>query len=112
MVNLKREFERLRGFLDEVHQLNNALALEYQTGTYTNLLSRADLDNISDLLPQHSRWVSDKESCLIIKSKIMTTYLISSAEFGRAKRMVESHYQFAKKIGIDIPLRCSTVLIG
>lgn len=109
VVNLKREFERLRGFLDEVHQLNNALALEYQTGTYTNLLSRADLDNISDLLPQHSRWVSDKESCLIIKSKIMTTYLISSAEFGRAKRMVESHYQFAKKIGIDIPLRCSTV---
>jgi hypothetical protein len=107
VVHLKGQFLRLQRYLEGVHRLNNELSLEYGTGTYTKFLSRLDLKNISECLPQHSLWTSDLDGCLKIKTEIMDTYSISSNEFGIAKRIIEAHHQFAKNVGLTIPLKNS-----
>lgn len=109
VVHLRGEFLRLQHYLERLHQLNNELSLEYGTGTYTTSLSRLELKNISECLPQQSLWVSDLDACLKIKAEIMGAYSISSNEFGVAKKIIENHHQFARNIGLTICLNASKV---
>lgn len=99
----------MQTFFHAIHQLNWSLVEEYQTGTYTKNLSRADLSDIAKKLPRLTAWCNDLEGCLEIKASIIDQYKISSTEFGRAKKLVESNYEFVSFIGIELPLKRSGI---
>lgn len=109
VVNLKNIFIRLSQLLQDVHDLNNSLHCEYRTGTYTKKLSRAELSEIAAKLPHYSFWKEDLDTCLEAKKKIRLEYGITSTEFGRAKTLIESNYEMAAEIGLELPLKYATV---
>jgi hypothetical protein len=102
IVRLKDRFTELRNKLDQLHRLTGVLIDEYQWGTYTKNLSRADIKAISEQLPVVEKW--REESFDRIRDEIKVNYEISSKEFSDCINIIKKHREFAHIIDIDIPL--------
>lgn len=94
------KFSELEKNLDTLHYFTGYLAEEYRFETYTNNLSRADIFQISKLLPHRSEW--SNEEFKEIKSSIRSQYKISSNEFSKVCNLIQSNYETAHLIKVDL----------
>ncbi len=102
VVRLKERFTVLRKKLEELLYLSDSLIREYQQGTYTNNLSRVDIEKIAEKLPDISKW--GEESFDVIRANLKLEYSISSRELSDAINHIKKHYEFSQKIGLHIGL--------
>lgn len=100
---LSKSFSEIETELDHLHDLNQLLRDEYALGTYTNKLSRQNIFDIASSLPSRSSWRDP--SFETIRKKQRDRFKISGSELSRCIKIIESHYEFAPLIGIEIPLR-------
>lgn len=101
-IVLKYKFNELQESLDTLHQLNQWLSDEYNYGTFTSKLSRAEIFSISDRLPNKSEWRTPDFSNL--KLEIQAEYGLSNRDFSKAIDIIQTHYSLAPKIMEPIPL--------
>jgi len=106
IVRLKRKFEHLIEKLDELYDLTNCLIEEYAQDTYTKSLSRKDIEEISNALPEISLWSC--ESFNKIRDDIKNKYSIGSRELSECLNSIKLHREFSKPLGIKIPLKSCT----
>lgn len=95
LIELKGLFEQLRRRVDEI-------VGEVKTGTYTPALSRLDLENISQVLPNLSEWgdVAAKQ----VFTKTCADYEITNNELLAGMEVIKSHRTFASNIGVEASL--------
>ncbi|EAU5647497.1 hypothetical protein EF982_19700, partial [Salmonella enterica] len=74
---------------------------EHKTETRTKELSREQLSELSDLLPNRDTWGNDDSDFLIKKSEFIDKYDLSNKAFERAIKLIEGHREFAGNIGIE-----------
>ncbi|NJG69317.1 hypothetical protein, partial [Salmonella enterica] len=74
---------------------------EHKTETRTKDLSREQLSELSDLLPNRDTWWNDDSDFLIKKSEFIDKYDLSNKAFERAIKLIEGHREFAGNIGIE-----------
>jgi hypothetical protein len=86
------DFEYLTEFLIE----------EYHQNTYTNELSREDIREISNTLPNTDEWT--KASFNDIKEEIRKKYGLSNRKLSRVIDIIKSHRKFCSNIGLEKPL--------
>lgn len=95
LMKYKTVSSRLQTLIGEL----NYLVDEYSVGTFTKHLSRADIESISNELPNHCFW---KEECFdAIKDTIKTKYSISSTELSKAIKIIREHQFFSANIGLE-----------
>ncbi|MBC7750215.1 MAG: hypothetical protein H7Z73_00640, partial [Candidatus Saccharibacteria bacterium] len=80
----------------------NELIDEYKLGTFTNKLSRFDLQQITTALPHYPEW--GQSQFFIIKAEIINQYNVSSNDFSRALEVIKKHREFSELIGVPIDI--------
>jgi hypothetical protein len=109
VVHLRDIFNSLRESLNEIHYFIKFLVSEYETGTYTSISSRKVIEDISYLMPLDADWRIENKKCKETKIEIKNKFSISSNEFGRIKRIIDSHYQFSRNVGLLKQLKYSNL---
>lgn len=99
---LKRSFTELEAALDDLHQLNKYLRIEYQQGSFTQKLSRRKLFEIASSLPPRATW--SNESFNTVKEEIKERYDLSNRELSKSIGLIEKNYETAPEIDLSIPL--------
>jgi len=92
----------LRSYAEEFENLVEWLRDEYGQRTFTTKLSRAEIEQIANMLPLYETWESG--ALKAIKPGIMTQFEIGSNDFKRAIDIIRGHQEFSERIGIEIPL--------
>lgn len=83
-----------------IYFLKNCIR-EYQLHTFTNNLSREDIENVSLLLPEHAKW--NEEQFSEIKEEVKRKYNISNREFSKVLDIIQEHRKFCVNIGLEKP---------
>lgn len=100
------QFQELTELLEDLDYLTRGLEEEFSLGTYTAFLSRHDLENIAQALPEKDKWVD--HSFDKISAHIQATYGIGKRQYSIALNLIKSHPTFASRIGIRVPLKSAT----
>lgn len=108
LMNLRDRFVALECLLIELSRLNGLLIEEYKQGTFTSCLSRKDLLDIANRLPDRWLW-GDTETFIRCKQKIREDFDLSNNKFTEAVNIIESHYEFSCLIGVERPLKHTTL---
>lgn len=73
---------------------------EYGTGTFTEELSRSQIEEISKLLPKKEKFNDEIKG---VKEKIKREYGLSSRKFDRVLKMIRRHREFSANMGVEKP---------
>ena len=105
--NLASRLVRLKELLDKLRALIYYLQDEYETGSYTSKLSRAQLFEMAKALPPKEEWVNEsfKETKEDIKQQFE---LASNKDCIKAINIIKAHYEMAPLINVLIPLKAAT----
>ena len=95
------KYDKAYSLLSALNALINDVNETYFTGTYTNKLSRNQLEQISNKLPQRKDW--GNEAFLKAKKDICDEYNLSSNDFSKALNKIQTHPEFCSHIGMEIP---------
>jgi len=93
---LKVRFAELEAILDELNYFNLYVEEEYSLGSYTRKLSRSELYNLANDLPDRSQWSNSE--FLVIKQRTMSKYELSSNDFSKAINIIEDNYEMGRLI--------------
>lgn len=74
---------------------------EYGTGTFTENISRAEIEKIAKKLPKREKWADQLKK---VKSEVLIKYEISNSEFSKILNVIQDHKEFSKYIGIESTL--------
>lgn len=103
MINvLDFNYNEMSKKINEIEELTNYLIKEYNEKTYTTKLSREDISNIAEKLPERKNWGKDEFEQ--IKKEIMEEYDIGSRDFSKALNIIKAHREFCTKIGLEKPI--------
>lgn len=103
IANLNKRLSELKTLIDELKWLVLKLIDEYELGTYTKNLSRAQIDAISQHLPPREHWTL--ESFKEVKAQLKEKFNIGSKELTEALNIIQKHYEFSLNIAITLPLK-------
>lgn len=93
---LKEVFNQLEKDLDKLDIFIKVIIEEYKLGTFTQHLSRKDIFELADNLPQRDRWNSE-----LNKEGIKNQYgIISNQELIKVINFIESNYETKPLIGL------------
>lgn len=102
-VVLKERFNVLEAHLDALLELNDFLVLEYEQGSFTSRLSRAQLFKLAHELPDYSEW--REEHFKDIKEAVKISYsLPSNRALTEAINIIKGHYELAPMLGLNVGL--------
>ncbi|MBY6033065.1 hypothetical protein KUV59_07795 [Marinobacter daepoensis] len=90
---LQKAFSEAEELLDKLNAFNEKLCLEYEQGTYTRKMSRHQIYLLAKELPPRSSW--GDESFKFVKDRAKDHFGLSSNDFSRAARKIESHFELA-----------------
>lgn len=97
---LGKQFKLLMDLFDNMIYFLEDCIMEYDLNTFTTNLSRKDIEDISKIIPERSKWGEERFS--IIKAEIKKKYNISNREFSNALKLIEKHKEFCVNIGNEI----------
>lgn len=100
MFVFARRYEAMSNVIDHVDWMTCYVRDEYIQGTFSGDLSRNQLEEISEKLPDHSTW-SDLEFDKVIEG-LKHEYNISKRKLSIAINVIRGHRQFARNIGLPI----------
>lgn len=105
LVNIRRlygAYVHADSELKSLEFLTEQLCEEYALGTKTALLSRRDIEEISNALLPRSEWGNP---CFErIRDDLVARYGISRREFSKALDLIQGHREFCVNIGMELPL--------
>lgn len=101
---LKCKFDRMMELLENAILELDFLIKEYSVGTYTQRLSRFDIEQISLKLPDYDLW--GNEEFASIKEKLKSEYQIGSNALSDGIDIIKNHPLFAANIKIEIQVGC------
>jgi len=107
VIGIKRFFQAYRALtekLSEMEHLSDCLVAEYGTGTWTKELSRKDLADIANDLPDRATWADPEGNFGAVKIGHMTKYGLSCRRYCEAVKIILRHRQFSALIGVEIPI--------
>lgn len=90
--------------LSEIELLSNCLVSEYGTGTCTKDLSRKDLSDMANDLPDRATWADPAGDFESVKNGHMAKYGLSGRKYCQAVKIILSHRQFSVLVGVEIPI--------
>lgn len=102
---LSRRFVALEQLLDCFESFCDVIVTEYQWGTYTRVLSRAQFFDIALRIPHRNHW--SETGFKLIVNDIKRDYAISQREFNKAVENIENHYGMSQNM-TPPPLRALT----
>ncbi|MFT3736109.1 MAG: hypothetical protein QM776_13995 [Rhodocyclaceae bacterium] len=103
-VRLRSSFSELEKALDDLHNLNNHLRVEYSFGSFTRSLSRKDIFDVASQLPNRSCW--SEEPFEETRETIKRQFNLTNSELSKSIKIIEKHFELAPVIG------CSVALLG
>lgn len=95
---LKVKFNELEKNLDDLVYLTDSLIDEYKLGTFTSILSRAQIFNFAKLLPPYHEW--SETSFKEIKEDLKLKYNLSNNDFSKIVNHIKNNYELSYKIGL------------
>jgi len=95
-------FMSLKSILNEMIVTCFAIRDEYKLGTYNDDLSRRDLCQISNILPNYDLWTIDNSIDLAV-DKIRKKFSLSKRKCCKAIDIIKKHPEFASRIGLEKP---------
>jgi hypothetical protein len=90
------QFDEISEQFNQINWLMWYLRKEYDTGTFTKELSRAQLEEISKLLPSPNEYV---EKIKEVKEQVKKKYIIGSNKFNYALDIIRKHREFSANMG-------------
>ncbi|MGV2066312.1 hypothetical protein [Agrobacterium sp. 22-226-1] len=102
LVVIRDSLARLKDILENFKYRAFELRDEFQTGTRTNRLSRADLFALSAMLPKKELW--SEQDFVESKAAIMQHFDIGSRQFSGALNMIQTRRQLNAMIGVQTEL--------
>lgn len=107
IANLTQKISALNTEIKELGSLIELLEHEYLTGTFTKRLSRYQIGQIANQLPDKNSWGTQEFNDK--KTELKAQFVIGSCEFSKALNLIQNHYSFAPLIGLEIPLKFITL---
>ena len=104
IMHLGKNFKELKEKLNIFYYFNEHIIEEYKTRSFTKNLSRYDLKNIAQELPQYYLWKKPETSFDAKFNDLTQKYQISRNELSKAINIIKNHYEFGYFIGIVPPL--------
>ncbi len=98
---LGKQFKMVMNLFDNMIYFLEECIREYNLNTFTKNLSRKDIEDISNLIPERTKWGEDGFDK--IKEEIKAKYNISNNEFSKALNIIQKHKRFCVNIGCEIP---------
>lgn len=99
---LKRKYNEMMSLFDNLIFEVMYLCKEYSMGTFTKHLSRKDIKDIAQMLPNRQDWSNDEFS--MVKAEVKQKYSIGSKEFSDALNIIQNHCEFCTYIGREIKI--------
>jgi hypothetical protein len=99
---LKARWEILNRLLKTLNRLNDYLIIEYGWGGFTSKLSRLQLAKIALALPPRDQWKS--QNFEQIKGQLRLEYSLSSNDFSKALKVIQTRRELASLLGYVIPI--------
>lgn len=96
-------FMQLFDVVEDLYAELEGLRDEYSLGTYTDQLSRADLDEIARRIGEAAR--EGKQALKIAQSSIQTDFSLSRSQYAQARERIAGHYGLSSLAGKDRPLK-------
>ena len=100
LTTLYERFSMIVKYFDEFYETISMLYDEYKTGSYTQSLTRGDIEKIADELPNIADWKEDRFKC--VKNQLKEKYQIGSNELSQAIDIIKDVPVFSVKIGKEI----------
>lgn len=103
VINLKEIHQEYLKFSENIGQFEivySYLKEEYECNTFTKNLSRFDIYEISQRLPNRDNW-SKLDSIKETIDDIRSNYSISAKEMHKCIHIIENHYEFSNNIGLE-----------
>jgi hypothetical protein len=97
-LNLRHQFNSLESDLEKLDELSVYLIDEYGQKSCTKHLSRKQIFNIAQKLPDRIKW--SENSFIEVKTEIKEAFGLGSKELSIALKIIEGHYEFAPLIGV------------
>lgn len=97
------QFEEITKLFSQIDWLMWYLTKEYNTGTFTKDLSRAQLEEISKLLPLPNEFA---EKIKEVKEQVKKKYNIGSNKFNCALEIIRRHREFSSYMGKEKVFSC------
>lgn len=98
---LGKQFKCVMNLFDNMIYFLEDCIREYNLNTFTKNLSRKDIEDISKLIPERTKWGEDDFDK--VKEEIKEKYNISNKEFSKALNIIQKHKEFCVNIGCEIP---------
>lgn len=95
------DYQMLFHFLEWMQNVIGELYEEYDTKTYTNKLSRNDLENIAKRLPNKNEWGS--RAFYQERDNIKAEYSLSNNKFSKALNIIKANPYLCSLVGMEIP---------
>ncbi len=92
----------LTGLIEEFVEAIYVLTDEYRTGTFTSKLSRHQIAQIANLLPQHSDWILQEFD--LIRRELKQQFNLTSNDLSRVIDKIRTHREFSSLIGLELSL--------
>ena len=107
-LDLKNHLEILNRNFEELSYLTQRIGNEYRFNTFFRHISRPQLFEIAELLPDRDKWSIENARFKNIRKKIMDEYKLLSNAFSKTVKIIEKNWFLAKHIGIECELKgCS-----
>lgn len=103
LTQLYKRFNKLFMVFKKLYYEVEKIYCEYKTKSYTAHLSRANIREISDKLPDKSRWSEDL--FVDVKEDLKKEYNIRSRELSEAINIIQIVPEFSVKIGMEKKFR-------
>lgn len=98
---LGKQFKIVMNLFDNMIYFLEDCIREYNLNTFTKNLSRKDIEDISKLIPERTKWGED--SFDKVKEEIKEKYNLSNKEFSNALNIIQKHKEFCVNIGCELP---------
>lgn len=88
--------------MENMDYIAPTILYEYQQGTFTNALSRWDIETISKKLPPEREW--NRPSFDTVRNKLKEEYNLSSNQLSKAINIIKNHREFTANINLLNPV--------
>ncbi|WP_406240130.1 hypothetical protein ACF3NX_14485 (plasmid) [Acetobacter orientalis] len=102
ITRLYNNTQILQSDMKNLFELNDEIYDEYRLGTFTKNMSRHQLIELAEDLPNKENWANELNKEL--KNRLMLKYNISSNELTKSIKLISNHYEMSFYIGHEIPL--------
>lgn len=100
MLTFGNRYVEMSDTIDHITEMTRFIEEEYRVKTFVGDLSRNQLEEISNKLPDYSTWGSSEFDYAF--KELMDTYLVSKRKLSIAINVIKSHREFSRNIGKPI----------